>query len=377
MAAGALQSPRFFYFTKTGLQLSFIGFHRSKVLRINLRFEMKEKANPDLKNLAFAPEIPGLTFRGYSGSQEHERIAAVIQRCLDADGVSEVITADDIARRFTHMQNFDPTEDVLLAEIHGDLIGYARMNWLRKSNGDVIFRHHGCVLPEWRRKGIGSTLLMYTEDHLTGLALRAPRDGLHFFEVYLADTEIDKEALLKNAGYQPIRYFFEMVRPLDADIPEIDLPEGLELLPINPDQHRTVYDAADEAFQDHWGHVPGTDSEYQWWIESPDFQPERWKVAWDNGQVAGMVLNYINAEENERFNRKRCYTEDISVRRPWRRRGLARSLLTRSLQMFKDEGMEEAALGVDTDNLSGALGLYDDLGFQTNKLWMAYRKPMV
>lgn len=45
--------------------------------------------------------------------------------------------------------------------------------------------------------------------------------------------------------------------------------------------------------------------------------------------------------------------------------------------MFKDEGMEEAALGVDTDNLSGALGLYDDLGFQTNKLWMAYRKPMV
>lgn len=338
---------------------------------------MKEKANPDLKNLAFAPEIPGLTFRGYSGSQEHERIGAVIQRCLDADGVSEVITADDIARRFTHMQNFDPTEDVLLAEIHGDLIGYARMNWLRKSNGDVIFRHHGCVLPEWRRKGIGSTLLMYTEDHLTGLALRAPRDGLHFFEVYLADTEIDKEALLKNAGYQPIRYFFEMVRPLDADIPKIDLPEGLELLPINPDQHRTVCDAADEAFQDHWGHVPGTDSEYQWRIESPDFQPERWKVAWDNGQVAGMVLNYINAEENERFNRKRCYTEDISVRRPWRRRGLARSLLTRSLQMFKDEGMEEAALGVDTDNLSGALGLYDDLGFQTNKLWMAYRKPMV
>lgn len=87
--------------------------------------------------------------------------------------------------------------------------------------------------------------------------------------------------------------------------------------------------------------------------------------------------NYINAEENERFNRKRCYTEDISVRRPWRRRGLARSLLSQSLQMFKDEGMEEAALGVDTDNLSSALGLYEDLGFQTTKLWTAYRKSMV
>jgi len=200
---------------------------------------MKEKLKPDLKNLSYAPEIPGLTFRGYSGPQEHERIAAIIQRCFDADSVSEVITAGDVARRFTHLQNFDPTQDVLLAEIYGDLIGYAQMNWLRKSNSDVIFRHHGCVLPEWRRKGVGSALLIYTEDHLKGLANHAPKDGLRFFEVIMADTERDKQALMKKTGYQPVRYFFEMVRPLDADIPEIDLPEGLELLPVNPDQHRT------------------------------------------------------------------------------------------------------------------------------------------
>ncbi|MCK5053451.1 MAG: hypothetical protein KAR65_04195, partial [Anaerolineales bacterium] len=109
---------------------------------------MKEKINHDLKNLAYAPEIPGLSFRGYSDPQEHARIAAIIQRCWDADGVDEIQTADDIANRFTHMQNFDPTQDVLLAEIRGDLVGYVRMNWLHSSNGDVIFRHHGCVLPE-------------------------------------------------------------------------------------------------------------------------------------------------------------------------------------------------------------------------------------
>lgn len=169
---------------------------------------MKEKVNPDLKNLAYAPEISGLTFRGYSGPREHERIATIIQRCFDADSVSEVITAGDVARRFTHLQNFDPTQNVLLAEIYGDLIGYAQMNWLQKSNSDVIFRHHGCVLPEWRRKGIGSTLLRYTEDHLRHLAMQTPKDGLRFFEVYLADTESDKQDLLKSAGYQPIRYFF-------------------------------------------------------------------------------------------------------------------------------------------------------------------------
>ncbi len=338
---------------------------------------MKEKVNHDLKNLAYAPEIPGLTLRGYSGPQEHEQIAAIIQRCWDADGVDEVITADDITRRFTHMPNFDPTQDVLLAEIFGDLVGYARMHWLQEANGDVIFQHHGCVLPEWRRMGIGSTLLHYTKDHLKGREKHAPKGGLRFFEVFLADTESEEQALLKSAGYQPVRFFFEMVRPLNAEIPEIELPEGLEIRPANPDQYRTIFDASEEAFQDHWGYVPATDSEYQGWIESPYFQPERWKVAWDNGQVAGMVLNFINDDENERFNQKRGHTEDICVRRPWRRRGLARSLLAQSMQMFKDEGMEEATLGVDTDNPSGALGLYESLGFQNIKLWMAYRKPMV
>jgi len=338
---------------------------------------MKENMNHDLKNLAYAPELPGLTFRGYSGPEEHDRIAAVIQRCMDADGVDEVVNADEITNLFTHMRNFDPTKDVLLAEIGGDLVGYARMNWLHESTGDVIFRHRGCVLPEWRRKGIGSTLLRYARDHLKALARHAPHEELRYFEVYLADTESDAQALLKSAGYQPVRYFFEMVRPLDAEIPEIEMPEGLEVHPANPNQYRAVFDAADEAFQDHWGHVPGTDSDYQWWVESPYFQPERWKVAWDNGQIAGMVLNYIYGEENERYNRKRGHTEDISVRRPWRRRGLARSLLAQSLEMLKEEGMEEATLGVDTDNPSGALGFYEDLGYQNIKLWMAYRKPML
>jgi ribosomal protein S18 acetylase RimI-like enzyme len=64
------------------------------------------------------------------------------------------------------------------------------------------------------------------------------------------------------------------------------------------------------------------------------------------------------------------------VRRPWRRRGLARALLTRSLKMFQDMGMEEAALGVDTENLSGALRLYESVGFRAVKRQTIYRKAL-
>jgi ribosomal protein S18 acetylase RimI-like enzyme len=89
-----------------------------------------------------------------------------------------------------------------------------------------------------------------------------------------------------------------------------------------------------------------------------------------------MVLNYIDAAENLAFQRKRGYTENIAVRRAWRRRGIARALIATSLRILKERGMEEAALGVDTQNPSGALQLYESLGYRIVKQYLTYRKKM-
>jgi ribosomal protein S18 acetylase RimI-like enzyme len=101
-----------------------------------------------------------------------------------------------------------------------------------------------------------------------------------------------------------------------------------------------------------------------------------WKVGWDGDQVAGSVLNFLNEDENEEYQRKRGYTEGISVRRPWRKRGLATALITRSLMMFQEMGMTEAALAVDAQNLSGALRLYESVGFRQVKQSATYRKAV-
>ncbi len=85
---------------------------------------------------------------------------------------------------------------------------------------------------------------------------------------------------------------------------------------------------------------------------------------------------YINPEENERFGRERGWVENISVRRPWRRRGLARALIAASIAALRVRGMTEGALGVDTENPSGALRLYESCGFAAVKREAAYRKPL-
>ena len=107
------------------------------------------------------------------------------------------------------------------------------------------------------------------------------------------------------------------------------------------------------------------------------FDPSLWVVAWDGDQVAGGVLGYLDQAENDAHGRKRGYTECIWVRRPWRRRGLARSLLVQSMAMFVAMGMEEMGLSVDTQNPHGALRLYEGVGYQVERRHTTYRKPLV
>ena len=88
-----------------------------------------------------------------------------------------------------------------------------------------------------------------------------------------------------------------------------------------------------------------------------ELDTDLWVVAWDGDQIAGVVQNWIWPEENEKLGVKSGWLEHISVRRPWRRRGLARAITAASLVRIREAGMTEGMLGVDSENANGALGL--------------------
>jgi mycothiol synthase len=64
------------------------------------------------------------------------------------------------------------------------------------------------------------------------------------------------------------------------------------------------------------------------------------------------------------------------VRRPWRRRGLARAMLARSMKLHKEQGMTQTGLGVDTQNPSGALQLYESMGYEVVDTETTYQKGL-
>ena len=78
---------------------------------------------------------------------------------------------------------------------------------------------------------------------------------------------------MKANGFEPVRWFFDMTRDLSAPIPEVQLPEGLELRPVTMDNVRQIWRADVEAFKDHWGGFDDSDAHLKAWIESPSFDP--------------------------------------------------------------------------------------------------------
>ena len=131
-----------------------------------------------------------------------------------------------------------------------------------------------------------------------------------------------------------------------------------------------------EAFQDHWGRSEPVEADFERWFAIPECDPRLWQIAWDGQEVAGCVMPFIYADENERLGLSRGWLEHISVRRPWRRRGLASALIARSLTVLRARGLSEAALGVDAENESGAVRLYEALGFRRWRTGLAYRKAL-
>jgi mycothiol synthase len=342
-----------------------------------MEFEMfTQQLINDRIHIRNTPQIPGLNFRAWRSESDLPLMLEVINGCKAEDKVERSETLEDLTNNYNHLEHCDPYQDMLMAEIDGRMIAYTRVTWNKQEDGLTYYLTFGFLLPEWRRQGIGSAMLGWTEDRLRKLASSHEKKGSRFFQAGAADTEKGTTALLEKAGYLPVRYEFDMRRPISDPLPEAPMPPGLEVRPVKPEHIRPIWDAMQEAFRDHWGFAEEGEKTYHAWQGQSSFQPAIWKVAWEGDQVAGMVLNFIDEPENAEYKRMRGYTEGISVRRPWRKKGLARSLIVQSIQMFKDMGMTETALGVDSQNLSGALRLYQGVGYRQTKQFTIYRKSL-
>ena len=319
----------------------------------------------------------GLVIRPYAGPEDVPHFVRISNAESEADGLDERLSEDNERTWLeSPSEQFDARRDVALAELDGVVVGVAGQDWIDTRDG--LYREHrqwGVVDPAYRRRGIGTALLADNERRARALATTHDVDRPRALGAFAAADRPGAHLLERN-GYEVVRWFFEMVRPTLDGIEDVSLPEGLELRPVTREQYPAVWRASREAFRDHWGGSDESEEAMHRFFDQPDMDPALWQIAWDGDEVAGGVINVINRTENDALGIRRGWLSSVFTRRPWRRRGLARSLIATSLVALRDRGMTSAGLGVDADNAQGALGLYEGAGFEVHERFNAWRKRM-
>ncbi len=232
--------------------------------------------------------------------------------------------------------------------------------------GETFVRSYlfGGVVPAYRRRGIGRELLdrqiARAREQLAEVPLDLPR-------WIIADGKAsgDPAPLFARKGLEPLRWYFKMERDLAEPIPELALPEGLRLAPWPAERDMAALEAKNAAFRDHWGSQPTLAEQ---WAQMTGAELTRRDLSFlvvdDEDRIVGLLLSLANEEDWARQGYSSSYIQIIGVLRDWRRRGVAPALIAQALAATKAAGIARAQLDVDAENPTGALRLYEGMGFR-------------
>ena len=295
-------------------------------------------------------------------------IHALLEAVGKADDDPRVPSLADLEREFEDEWSPAETDTQLVLAPTGQAVAFGRLFTNPRPTEAVRTYVDNDVHPAHRAAGLPDALLAWIEQRARGrqaeicAAAGFSGPGLVRCRANMALThEVEFYA---RHGFRPARYFYRMRRDLRQPIPDLPLPAGLRLTTFSPEISEALRQADNEAFSDHWQHEEI--SEHDWnafQVGSSAFRPDLTFVLMDGDQIAAFSLNRVDVAENARQGYTTGWVGSLGTRRPWRKRGLASFLLTQSFRAFQAAGLDYATLGVDAENPTGALGLYESLGF--------------
>ena len=330
------------------------------------------KANLQVNKIVELPE--GFTARGANMDDIDLAFRLFNRWSCSAMGRDEFADTHSIREEW-QLPGADLVEDTrLVFAPNGELAGYIEV-WTTVPP-TIHPELWGRVDPNYEDMGIGTWMLHWAEQRAR-LALEHVPTELRFAPRVGIFRQGEKAKMLfEDFGYRHIRTSYHMLIEMNAPVLAPEFPEGTELRPFIKGEHDVaVWQAQNEVFRDHWGHRDVTFEEWkQDRIEDSEFDPTLWFLAIDrrSAEIAGYAICRPRAFQDPNVG----WVRSLGVRRPWRKRGLGLALLRHSFNEFYRRGKRKVGLGVDAQNLTGALRLYENAGMRVDRAFDYYEKEL-
>ena len=286
--------------------------------------------------------------------------AAAVAEVLNALG-RELYGGADVTEVEVSRWWDDPKVEAWVAVEDGRILSYA----------DLGVHNEGTRLWIDLRRGAGGEEELLATAEARARELAKPDSVLR---TVAAAPDAVARAIFERNRYRPIRHSFHMSIDVIADLPTPAWPDGITVRTHVPgDDDERVYEADQEAFEDHWEHVRTPYDEWRFYsLGRHDFDPSLWFLAEEAGEIAGISLCAKHFAGDPGVGR----VATLAVRRPWRRRGVGLALLHHSFRELKRRGFDEVRLEVDGENLTGAVRLYERAGMRVSRRYDIFEKSL-
>jgi mycothiol synthase len=231
------------------------------------------------------------------------------------------------------------------------------------------------VHPDFRGQSIGTYLLRWAEQRSARVIEAAPQGARVSLRGSTISTNMPAQDLFRNEGYFEVRSFYRMLIEMETPPPDPTWPDGITVRIVENTREamHAAFVANEEAFQDHWGFLPISFDTWWHWIQNDAaFDPSLLFVALDGETIAGTCFCRFKTNEDPAMG----WVDDLGVRRPWRRQGIALALLHHAFGELYRRGQRKVGLGVDAQSLTGATRLYEKAGMFVARQYVSFEKEL-
>ena len=289
---------------------------------------------------------------------EHERALT---------GTSETIVRDVLELWNTEQTNL-ATDTRVVTTQSGELIGYTGV--ATTSRGVMLDVHTVVRLSYQNQQPILAYLYDFAEERTQALLAHDPALPR---QLYTWSTAPATKLLLEQRGYSVESSASQMEIIFNSAPMPTQFLQDITIRPfIKGQEEHAVYNVIAEAFPD----IDGKPySPFEEWYKnvferSTTFDPAMLYIAFTDNQIVGTTICRVYPEDAI------GYIWQVAVRRPWRKHGIAKQLLLTAFNEYYRRGMYRIELDVNTDNPTGALQLYANVGMtkriQVDKMVKAF-----
>lgn len=284
-----------------------------------------------------------------------DAVVALVNACDRADVGFEEPVREHLEEEW-RTPTFDLVSSTLMVHAEdGTLAAYAQASSL---NPQLSLDGLGGVHPDHRRRGLGAARVDWIEDRAAAVGTPKLYNGV-------ASTDEPANRLLARRGYAHVRTFWHMQIALGSPVSTTTPPEGIAIRPYRHDADaKAIFDAIEEAFQDHWGYEP-----YQFDLHVEQMgrvDPRLASLATEDEEVVGAAHGRVVEGAG--------WIDVVAVRRAWRGRGIGKALLLRSFEGFAELGVGSVLLNVDSESPTGATRLYEKAGMRERRSFHLFEK---